>query len=280
MIFRLVLAALVAVIPVALAAEEAAAAENCPVKGGDGSYSYDPTSGTGPMDWGSIPDFELCGTGQAQSPIDFPLDVDYEDISMGPSPNVTGGPMDFGAGVQNWAFTCSEPGTCGYTMFDGVKFNVLNIHMHAPAEHLLDGVQYPLEAHIVHVSDEGGLAVIATMFKFPEPDTYPARIFKGGFRDFGVNPLITRMLKGVSGEKDDFFLPLGRIINPKLGYCSYVGSLTTPPCTEGVRFFMAMNIETVSRRQVHEYRLTTGFPFDGNNRPTLPLNGREVKCFI
>lgn len=265
----------------ALAATAVSADASCPVKGAEGDYSYDPTSGTGPADWGSIkPDYEACGTGKIQSPIDFPTSVLYAPLEDGPKPMLEASDFIFSAGSYNWALTCATDQTCGFTMFGGKKFYFLNQHFHAPSEHTLNGKQYPFESHMVHISEDGDLAVIATMFEFANESEYPPTIYAGNNLDFGVNSYIKQILNGVTKDKGTFKISPSKIIDSRKGYCVYTGSLTTPPCSEGVTFLMAMNVETVSKRQVHEYYVTAGAPFDGNNRPVQPLNGRKITCYV
>ena len=81
------------------------------------------------------------------------------------------------------------------------------------------------------------------------------------------------------GRGKKFIIPLGSIIEEDMGYCTYVGSLTTPPCSEGVTFMLSQHISFVTKRQVAEYRLTAGVGIDGNNRPIRPQiapRGRTV----
>lgn len=253
---------------------------SCPVKGGSGKYSYDPTSSTGPAMWGYMEGYEACKDGQIQSPIDFPTECIYKSKLEGPDPNMTGGVMDFSAGVQNWALSCAEGVDCGYTMFGGKKYNVINYHIHAPSEHTLNGKQYPMESHIVHQAEDGSLGVIATMFQYPENDTYPAIVYEKANVAWGTSSLTKNLIKNIGADKESFRVPLGSIINANKGYCTYTGSLTTPPCSEGVTFMMSMNIPYVTKRQVHDYAVSAGASYDGNNRPLNPINNREITCYI
>lgn len=251
----------------------------CAVKGAEGDFSYDPTSSTGPGDWGDLSsDFETCSLGSSQSPINFPLSVSYAPRSEGPKPSISVGNMSYSPTSYNWALSCE--GDCGYTMFAGQKFKLINLHLHAPSEHTLNGRQYPLEAHMVHISDAGDLAVIATMFDYPSTTTYQSQVAAGANKDYGVNSLVKEVMRGVMKNKGTFKVHLGSILNPGKGYCVYSGGLTTPPCTEGVTFLMAQNVETVSRRQVFDYSASCGVGMDGNNRPLQPLNGRVVTCYV
>lgn len=263
-----------------LAADGGSSLQSCPVKGGDGDYNYDPTSGKGPEDWASLkPDYETCGSGISQSPINFISKVDYEPLSAGPKPMLKDAEFSFAATPSNWALSCPIK-ECGFTMLNGERYYHVNTHFHAPSEHTLGGMTYPLEVHFVHSTEDGKLAVLATMFQYPDKMSYPNVITMGAKKDFGVNKYFEEILEGVSEGKEKFFVRTNKVVAAKKGYCVYSGSLTTPPCSEGVTFMMALNIETVSRRQVHEYSVSAGASFDGNNRPVQPLNLRSITCFV
>lgn len=266
---------------VSFAAETLDAPEGCPVMGQKGSYAYDPTMPNGPQHWGDIEeDFVMCKEGHKQSPIDMPLPSEYKSKSEGPEPMMMKAEYTFSGGSYNWAISCATAGTCGYTMLGGKKFHVVNLHFHSKSEHHLNGYQYPLEAHIVHMSDDGQLAVIATMFNYPDETTYAAKVYAGYPMEYESNRLLARLLSAMEAGAKTVTLNLGMIVRPLKGYCSYVGSLTTPKCSEGVTFFMANHVEMVTKRQVASYKMSAGAGHDGNNRPTMPLNGRTVTCYI
>lgn len=254
---------------------------SCPVKAGEGEYNYDPTSGKGPADWGGLKkEYAACdGKGGAQSPINLPTKVSYKPISEGPDPALKGSNFNFSSAPSNWALTCSTPGTCGSTTFGGAEFTLFNVHFHAPSEHTLNGKRYPLEAHFVHQGPGGSLAVIGTMFKYPD-DEYPIKVYDRNNMEFGKSSFFRQVLNGVTNNKKVFTIFPGAVIDANLGYCTYPGSLTTPPCSEVVTWIISLNVETVSRRQVHEYAVSAGANFDGNERPIQDINNRTVTCYI
>lgn len=276
----LLLSVFLAVATVSLAALTVDAPAACPTLGGSGPYGYDPTTDSGPESWGKLsPDFATCDDGTAQSPIDLPKPETIASLSAGPQPSISTAYMSYSPGSYNWALNCVDQGSCGSTSFANVTYDVLNLHFHSPSEHLLNGKQYPLEAHIVHQSADGGLAVIATMFDYAKTN-YASAVYGDVPKEFGTNNLVMKALASMTDAKGTVTANLGSIMYPEVGYCSYVGSLTTPPCSEGVTFFMALHTETVTPRQVAAYRLSAGVGSDGNNRPTMPLNGRSVTCYI
>lgn len=272
-----------ALILVARASEPVAGGPTeCVVKGVDGVYGYDPTSDHGPDAWGDIPDhhYETCKTGDIQSPIDFPTEVKYGRLADGPKPDIVAANMTWSAGNSNWALSCADDEGCGVTMFAGKAFKLVNTHFHSPSEHTLAGRQYPLEAHMVHQADDGSYAVIATMFDYPQDRDYRSTIYTRAHVDFNKSPLVKSILNSMKEGREKFPVYLGSVIDANKGYCVYVGSLTTPPCTEGVTFLMSMNVQPVTRRQVYAYKITAGVGIDGNNRPTQPLHKREITCYV
>ena len=146
---------------------------SCTVKSVQGDYSYDLTSSSGPEYWGHMKGNEMCREGYRQSPIDFPLQCSYASLENGPKPLITSANMTPTAGSYNWALNCDS---CGMTWFDGKLYKLINLHFHSPSEHTLNGVPYPLEVHMVHKADDGSLAVIATLFKYPDDDDFRTEV--------------------------------------------------------------------------------------------------------
>lgn len=253
----------------------------CAIMGGEGSFNYDKTSFKGPSHWYDIsPDFMSCGKGLMQSPINFPVEVEYGDFEEGPMPMLRNSVFNFSATSSNWALTCAEEATCGFTKFGGVNYTLFNVHFHSPSEHTLDGVRYPMETHFVHKAPDGNLAVVATLFDYPNEDDYSSKIYEGHEMDYGRNHFFEHLLDGVMKNKGQVKINPSHVIDGEKGYCTYSGSLTTPPCSEIVTWIMALNVIKVSRRQVHAYYRSAGASYDGNNRPTQAMNGRDVTCYV
>ncbi|PXF43446.1 Alpha carbonic anhydrase 1, chloroplastic [Gracilariopsis chorda] len=254
----------------------------CPVKSAQGDFSYDMTLPNNPTRWGDIKeDFATCKEGEKQSPINFPANVQYAPKSAGPKSQMSLANMTFGASSYNWAMSCSdESGSCGKTSFAGKTYELINVHFHSPSEHKLFGKEYPLECHMVHAAEDGSLAVVGMMFEYAEQTSYPARIYQNVVEEYGDNVVFSTILGGVKSDRGEWAVPVGQLVNHNKGYCSYSGSLTTPPCTESVTWFMSMNIWTVSERQVHDYVRTVGTSIEGNHRPVQPLNERPVTCYV
>jgi carbonic anhydrase len=139
------------------------------------------------------------------------------------------------------------------------QFELLQFHFHKPSEELIDGKPAAMVAHFVHKSDSGKLAVIGVLLK----ETGENRFLKS----------IWQNAPKVEGPEVEV---AGATINPTnllpttLKFWTYEGSLTTPPCTEGVSFFILKNPAHISRDQLE------AFPFKMNARPVQPLNGRKI----
>lgn len=260
----------------------------CPMRSHDGPYSYDPTSMTGPTSWGFLmPQFAACTTGMQQSPIDFPMSVDLDFEMNAPrisllKSNMTLKPLPF-----NWELVCSEEMMCGSTMFNGSTYYVTKVRFTRPSEHTLNGSRYPFEAIIEQRSMESNRTVsLVRLFNVQKEDGYFQKIAQKAMFDVGMNDVVGDLLHQVMSNDMNMSSPkpimtdLAAIIPTDSGFCSYMGSQTMPPCTEGVRYFLSMDVGIISKKQLHHFWAMTGFSFDGNNRPTKPINGRKITCFI
>lgn len=245
------------------------AATVCPVIGQSGDYSYDSSSPTGPSSWGSLANYQTCGTGTSQSPIDFPTSYELSILAR-PVLVYTIATMHLHSKTENWALECDPNDDCGEMIYHEKSYKVLNIHFHTPSEHLVDGKQYPLECHIVHQAASGEYAVLATMFEYAA----------GLVGNSGPNEVVTKILDGVCNNETSIEVPLAAILGPVEGILSYTGSLTTPPCSEGVMFFMQEKVQIVSNAQVNNFAHTTGSPTGKNNRQPKDMNNRLITRFL
>ena len=144
---------------------------------------------------------------------------------------------------------------------EGRRFGLRNVHFHVPAEHYIEGRDYLLEAHAVHADEAGAIAVVGVLFA--EGPAHPA------FEKF-IRQLPLPQGKRVPLEQAVTaaeFLPAGG------AYYRYNGSLTTPPYSEGVRWFVMRETLTVSPGQAEALRATIGH---ANNREPQPVNARRV----
>ncbi len=218
-------------------------------------WSYEGEAG--PANWGKLdPQYVMCGIGRNQSPVDLsrfteaelaPLKMQYKTAA---------------SEIVNNGHTLQVNYTPGSTlMVDGREFELKQFHFHAPSENTLNGKHFPLEGHLVHADKDGNLAVLAVMFA-----------------EGAENPLLAKLWQHVPPDKGDkSALPAGMNVKSLLptlhSHYAFNGSLTTPPCTEGVRWLVIKQPATASKEQVERFSGTIG---EDNNRPVQPLNARAV----
>ncbi len=221
----------------------------------------------GPDVWGSLdPSFATCSGGRSQSPIDLPLHAGAAGITQ-----IVFDYKPTKLNLANNGHTIQAEYDPGSTMsLDGKRYELLQFHFHVPSEHRLGGIEYPMEAHLVHRASDGALAVVGVFFY-------------GGLRDkpgiaasTAKTPVLDKLWqslpsKGVTIRKADTvdvsgLLPFDR------SYVTYEGSLTTPPCTEGVRWLLLTTPVLAGQSHVEKFLAIVG----RNARPPQPLNGRMV----
>lgn len=236
-----------------VAAKEAAA----PASSGHGGPTWGYTAANGPARWASMSrDYELCGAGAMQSPIDLsrfagasvePIDFDYK---LSPLEIIHNGHT-----VQvNYT-----PGS-GITV-EGKRFELLQAHFHTPSEHSVGGRRSPMEMHLVHKSASGELAVIGVLLEVGEENL--------ALREFwGAMP----SQAGPARAEARVLINPRDLLPKNTGYYRYMGSLTTPPCSEGVNWFVMRQTVTVSVAQIERFAAAVG----NNARPTQATNRRFV----
>lgn len=215
-------------------------------------------SGEGaPENWHKLdPRYKLCGSGQRQSPIDIRdgIRVDLEPIQFNYRP-VLFRIADNGHSIE------AAVGAGSITV-TGKTYDLFNIHFHRPSEEMVNGKRFEMTAHLVHKSDEGQLAVVAVLFD------------KGA-----ENPFVQMLWNNIPLEKNAALSPPGVQIDPTAllpasrGYYTFMGSLTTPPCTEGVLWLVMKQPAQVSQEQIDIF---TRF-YIHNARPVQPVFGRIIK---
>lgn len=229
-------------------------------------FSYVEGTGKGPKKWGHVnPHWKICENGEMQSPIDL-LDKRVQVF-----PNLGKLKRNYKAApatVKNRGhdITVRWKEDAGKININGTDYKLLQCHWHSPSEHTFNGTRYNLELHIIHLSSHREIAVIGIIYKYGRPDPFLARLI--------------HHISSVGKEEKD----LG-IVNPgdiKFGsrkYFRYIGSLTVPPCSEGVIWTIVNKVRTVSREQVRVLREMVHDGFEANARPTQQLDGRAVLLY-
>ncbi len=149
----------------------------------------------------------------------------------------------------------------GELQLDGDTFVLKQFHLHSPSENLIKGKSYPLEIHFVHANTKGELAVVGMMFEQGAESQMLKRMW---------NRLPKKQGEKVVLRKPQ---PVNQMLPKNLDYYRFSGSLTTPPCSEGVRWLILKDIQQASAQQIAAFAKLMGHP---NNRPIQPLNGRVI----
>jgi carbonic anhydrase len=207
----------------------------------------------GPANWG-----ETCAGGKSQSPIDIgtasathqkvaPLAFRYRPTAL----HI----IDNGHSIQ-------VDVDKGSTLAAGAaRFSLVQFHFHKPSEEAIDGRRSAMVLHLVHRSAEGELAVVAVLL-----------------REGAANSLVSTLWRNFPKHKAHEESPTGVTINPsrllptERSYFSYVGSLTTPPCTEGVRWFVLKSPVSLSTAEIGTFANL----YPANARPLQRVNGRQI----
>lgn len=222
---------------------------------GGGHPAWDYGDAHGPEHWADIdPAFATCRTGTRQSPIDIPGTAARD----GEAPSLA---VDYRAGaatVVNLGHTLQANVAAGNRLtVGGVEYQLLQFHVHTPSEHSIDGRHYPMEAHLVHRNADGGLAVVGVLI-----DAGAAGV---------IDELPLPDAVGASVELDAALDP-SHLLPAARAFHTFEGSLTTPPCSEGVQWIVMREPATAREATIARIAALLG----PTNRPVNPLNGRAV----
>jgi carbonic anhydrase len=212
----------------------------------------------GPEHWGEMDGFGLCSSGKNQSPVDV-RDAVTAKLA----------PLAF-----RYASTATEALNNGHTVqvayapgselrVDSHGFELKQFHFHAPSENLLNGKQFPLEAHFVHADASGNLAVVGVFFE--------EGVANAGLDKLGKN------LPLHAGDKHNLKVKLAaaELMPESREYYRFSGSLTTPPCSEGVNWLVLKQPITASKQQIAQLGVAMAMGHS-NARPVQPINARVI----
>ena len=224
----------------------------------------------GPEHWGK--DFTMCGIGRNQSPIDI---IEDRRIDVQVTEQQTAGSkslsflqiqpdyQDVPLRIVNNGHTVEIHYDPGSTMtVHGRVRELKQFHFHSPSENHVDGEAFPMEVHLVHADDSNNLTVIGILFK--EGETNP-------FLDKLWAHMPDRIGKEVVVEEEK--INVTELLPDDMKYYLYNGSLTTPPCSEGVAWLLLKEPVEASKEQLETFRSAMGFT---NNRPIQPINTRVI----
>lgn len=219
------------------------------------------TGKTGPLNWGKLdPSYAACSRGHEQSPIDIRnarLNTALQPIQF----HYIAGPVT----LVNDGHTVSmrvDPGS--FIVVDGVRYNLTEIDFRHPSEHPVHGRLTDMEAQLVHKSADGKVAILAV--RLNEDRGFPNATLA----------MLWPHLPAVAGQTSRVtdMIDAGGLLPADRGYWTYMGSLTTPPCTEGVRWFVFEEDLSISRSQLQTFARL----FNINTRPIQDPHGRKIQA--
>jgi carbonic anhydrase len=211
----------------------------------------------GPSHWGGMEaGFAECKLGKEQSPIDI------ENPTKAALPALDFKYTKGAAEIVNNGHTVQvNLADGGVLNLDGVPYKLVQFHFHTPSEEKVHGKPYSMVVHMVHQSADGKLAVVAVLIK-------------EGKANAALAPVFDHMpaKEGSKAAIDGGFDVVG-VLPSEMGYYKFNGSLTTPPCSEGVRWQVLKTPVEASKSQIAAFQKL----YKMNARPVQPLNGRKVE---
>jgi len=243
-----------------------AARAAAPVKGRDAApqaaHAHDVRWGyegdAAPYRWGDMhPEYATCKQGLRQSPIDIrnpvigevePIRFHYEDVALKVTNNGHTIQVDYAPG--------------SFILFGGSRYELVQFHFHSPSEERINGRAFDMVAHLVHRSPQGRVAVVAVLLSVG-----------------AEQPMLQQVWNAMPGTRDrtrerlDVTINASQLLPADRTYYSYMGSLTTPPCTEGVQWLVMKTPVELSREQLAHF--TALYPM--NARPLQAHNDRLIK---
>ena len=206
----------------------------------------------GPENWGK--EFPTCGKGKSQAPLN--IKGPFEKVRYNVVPDYKPGPLK----IINNGHTIQVNVVPGSKIrIDGKAFDLLQFHFHRPSEEHINGKPSAMVIHFVHKNDSGELAVLGVLLQ-------------EGNENPGIKTLWSYAppKEGPEVAPDNVAFNPSNLLPREMEFFHYDGSLTTPPCTEKVKFFILKSQVNISKDQI------TQFPFKMNARPIQALNDRKI----
>lgn len=217
------------------------------------TYSGD----TGPHNWSKLEkEFSACGLIKNQSPVDISKTYNSENSPI---------KFIYNHASKRYRYTDNQLKilfTNGSFSVGGESYHLIELHFHTPSEHQISGKTFPLEAHFKNIDKDGNIAFISVLF-IKGRENASLKAF--------LNNRPERSHRLQSGSFN--YLTASKLLPKTKTYYRINGSLTTPPCTEGVLWLVMQHQVTVSAEQIRQLEGLLRAP---NNRPIQPLNARII----
>ncbi|KAK3226860.1 hypothetical protein Dsin_006722 [Dipteronia sinensis] len=244
-----------------------------------GSVEFSYSGSHGPSNWGQMePAFSTCSSGKNQSPVNIKKNEIVFNNNLKPlykrytaAANATlinrGHVIELQYGVD-----------VGGMKINGKKFAFKQMHWHTPSEHLLDGQRYAAELHLVHQAEDRSAAVIAILYRY-------------GKSPKNVDPFLSKLGDGLeklskekSAKNEVSQVSVGKLYTKPLTrntrkFYRYIGSFTTPPCTENVVWTIFKKVRVISKEQVAALKAPLEAEYKENARPEQQLNSRQIELY-
>jgi carbonic anhydrase len=244
------------------------AAQNAASKNIAPHWSY--TGNTGPAYWHTLDSaYRIAAEGQAQSPINI------DTFSLAPA-GALGKPVfnyvEDAYELENNGHTIEllPEGTDNHITLDGRDYVLQQFHFHSPSEHRIDGKTFDLELHFVHKDREGNVTVAGVLFNEGSENKILKELFAALERE-APSGKASAEVSGGEAIKLEALNP-AELFDVSFSMYRYDGSLTTPPCTEGVKWGVSSRPQELSKAQLAAFKAF----YNGNNRPVQALHGRPV----
>lgn len=207
--------------------------------------------------WGDHPAHASCALGKKQAPIN----IVSAQVKKSALPVIEANYQSSAAEVINNGHTVQVSlADAGFAKLNQDRYQLVQFHFHTPSEEAIDGKRYPMVAHLVHQNADGQLAVMALLIEAGKASAVLQPIFANLPETTGMRYMIQTM------NINDLLPDLSK-------YYVFNGSLTTPPCSEGVAWYVVQKAISLSAGQIQNFKKI----FKQNARPIQPLNGRVIE---
>ncbi|KAK1562560.1 hypothetical protein Q3G72_014042 [Acer saccharum] len=245
-----------------------------------GSVEFSYSGSHGPSNWGKMePAFSTCSSGKNQSPVNIKKNETVFNNNLKPLyKQYTAAAAN--ATLINWGHVIGlHYGVdIGGMKINGKKFAFKQMHWHSPSEHLFDGQRYSAELHLVHEAEDHSTAVIAILYQYgkspKDVDPFLAKLGDG----------LEKLSKEKCAKNEVSQVSVGMLYTKPLTrntpkFYRYIGSFTTPPCTENVVWTIFKKVRIISKEQVAALKAPLAAEYKENARPEQQMNGRQIELY-